>query len=124
MICPDCNAKIDDDAEICPVCGMFILDDVGEEEQTYAPGVFAVASAAFGLVSVTIWGAVAAGHAHGFIPLTLITPLIGYGLGRKGRFSGMKKTAALGVALNVVAIAIFLMFVVYRAGTGESPFWL
>lgn len=122
MRCPDCKAEIDDDAEICPMCGMFILDT--EEEQTYAPNVFAAASVLLGVVSVGVWGAVAAEHAHGFIPLTLITPLIGYGLGRKGRFSRWKTAASLGVALNTLAIAIFLMYVVYRAGSGESPIWL
>lgn len=27
MRCPDCGAEIDDDAEVCPSCGMFILDE-------------------------------------------------------------------------------------------------
>lgn len=122
MICPDCHASIDDDADLCPVCGMYILDD--ESQKVYAPPIFSIISVLFGVVSVGVWGAVAAGHAHGFIPLTLITPLIGYGLGRKGRQSDWKKAAALGVALNTAAVTIFLMYVVYRAGSGESVIWL
>ena len=101
---------------------MYILDDPVQE--VYAPNVFAAASMLLGVVGVGIWGAVAAGHAHGFIPWTLITPLIGYGLGCKGRASGWKKTARVGVILNVLAIAIFLVYVVHRAGSGESPIWL
>ena len=59
MICPDCHAEIDDDADICPECHMFILDTDAEEAPQFRTiyGIAAIlALIAMLILSLTCFG--------------------------------------------------------------------
>jgi len=127
MRCPDCGAEVNDEDDRCPECGMFLIDSEWTpdgETPGYAPMIFSAASVLLGAVSLGFWILVVKEQIRCFLPLFLFLPLIGYGLGRKGLSVPRKWTALAGTILNMLAIAIFLVYVVYRAGSGESPFWL
>ena len=119
MICPDCRESCDDEVRRCPRCGAAL-----PEEERRPSRFSAVASTLFGVVSLAVWGPVVFGTAGGFIPWTLITPLIGYGLGRRAVLSPWRTMGRIGLCLNIIAVLIALGYLVLRAGRGESLFWL
>lgn len=109
MICPDCKSEIDDDADVCPSCGMFILDD--ERESEYAPRIFPVSSVVFG--AMTIGVAVALLASGRSLPelwmFALVTAVVGLLLGIKGRKSEIPKVGTAGVMLNGTALVLGLL---------------
>ena len=119
MICPDCQTSCDDEARRCPGCGAALPEETGRPMRFSA-----VASPLFGIVSLAVWGPVFFGTASGFIPLTLITPLIGFGLGRRGIRSGWPTLGRIGLWLNIAAVLIALGYLMLRASPGESLLWL
>ena len=119
MICPDCQTSCDDGARRCPACGAAL------PEETCRPMRFsAVASLLFAVVSLAVWGPVFFGTASGPIPVTLIAPLIGYGLGRRAVRSSWPTLGRIGLWLNIAAVLIALGYLMLRASRGESLLWL
>lgn len=107
MICPDCKKEIDDDADVCPSCGMFILD----EEPEYAPRIFSIGAVVFGL---TTFGLAIVSLLSHTLPLDLwlfelVASVIGLLLGRKGRQSTIPRVASMGVMLNGTALVLGLL---------------
>lgn len=104
MICPDCKAQIDDDAEVCPKCGMFILDD--EEERLYAPKIFAVASVLFGAAAFGLFvGMLQIREMFvEFWLMGLLTAVLGLLFGLKGQKTPAKSLAVVGTVLNAAAL--------------------
>lgn len=97
---------------------------VPQEEVRRGSRFTAAASLLFGIVSLAVWWPVIFGTAGGFIPWTLITPLIGYGLGKGGTRSRWQSAARVGITLNSLAVLIALGYIILRASRGESILWL